>query len=1258
MVVKASDKLHMGPWLQIQQSGTGGEPCHFTLLMRTVKPGFQPRVPSDTYLQHATRDEWLGFIMERLECGSAFLPLVPLGAGAGGAGGSAPQPASSIAADVSVAPAASDWHSPELKQLLQAMGKLDFLSMAIAPDMPKKADYQPVIDSFTQALLLALPSKEYQSRMAAAASTAGMASSQPGSSEPTSHGAAIATSAHRSIAQPASWLQLLRQASWVPTGNYAPPKAPQELAVFNAATRAVFGESRGNGPFATGSLRNIDQVLQLLGCPTEPSVQLVVANLRDISDAREVKEPKTSLWDDFAAQEEEGEEAAMEEADDGQETPDYLKSGLARSARKVKTAKFSSGAKCVLVEGLAPFQESLLPMYTYLAAQLQDGSQDTKQALAGQLSTLPVIGPLEAIVRNVGGGVEELGALPKMRKGRNYVATAPADDLCWDDPEREVLFHTATLKYCFPLEVWPLLQAAGVHASPPPKALFERHLEVYHEAASHSRAQQALVALSKLGALLLAEQQQAANKQAASGPTPTQPRAPALQHLDKRPLKLHLPLQAKLLSAAGRMTLPVLDGTLGMGHMWVSLLAAKGSQVQPPQLVVCPPLEELEGPWEGDAPWTEKWYELATLAPPPYLHVIVPGRVLTKISDGWSKPGLKHILELAGVQQASKLIRRVLAVGTPGSMQPLSAAALGLAPQKQPQAGPAPAVLEDRQLVEMLACALPAVQRCLQGRLGMISDIHPDTLSGLRSMRVVMVQNMVSAIKVSGIPQAPENLLLGAEPWQAALCSVNPEAASSSQREGDGRTIREDTGAKEVPRIRTSQGSTPKEQWLLLYSVPRLSVQAWSGLKKAQLRDIATPLARALLGHQRPAPLGDPQVFSAEPGSAAQAEQELRAVNFLADLLKAGLDALAAGSSYASIQALMERMADDEGLPPLSDRQPRLQLQVPAHKVPLIASGMTSVPKPPPKASSIAPGAAEQSVRAETNRATGQQEPWAADQQQRLGVQGGRQLRELDDGTYDSSPWQSASVGGSSLYESADNGRVPARSLRAREVQSWVFSQPSLAGVQAGTPQPGADPGRSPRQAQAGDNHVKVDLGPSVVGRQLSEAGRQLPKSERGVSATVLKEIGNWGEHLAYRYLRHALQDASDGSARPGGRSQRGPAAALRRSQPSQPGSTSTRVTWVNQREESGLPYDIKVEQVQGSRVVSTQYIEVKTTVAPVSIDVHITKNEMDAAMEHREQYMLALVTRAGTEEPGLEFIKDPVELWQSRQAEVRMRIL
>ncbi|KAF5840905.1 hypothetical protein DUNSADRAFT_15105 [Dunaliella salina] len=101
---------------------------------------------------------------------------------------------------------------------------------------------------------------------------------------------------------------------------------------------------------------------------------------------------------------------------------------------------------------------------------------------------------------------------------------------------------------------------------------------------------------------------------------------------------------------------------------------------------------------------------------------------------------------------------------------------------------------------------------------------------------------------------------------------------------------------------------------------------------------------------------------------------------------------------------------------------------------------------------------------------------------------------------------------------------------------------------------------------------------------------------------------------------------------------------------------TPVRIIWCNEQQESGLPFDLKVQTLDANdntKVTSTRYIEVKASMAHDNKLFRVTQQEMEFAAKAGPLYTVARVTGAGSQKPQLAFTTNPYRLWEEKQLDV-----
>jgi len=87
-------------------------------------------------------------------------------------------------------------------------------------------------------------------------------------------------------------------------------------------------------------------------------------------------------------------------------------------------------------------------------------------------------------------------------------------------------------------------------------------------------------------------------------------------------------------------------------------------------------------------------------------------------------------------------------------------------------------------------------------------------------------------------------------------------------------------------------------------------------------------------------------------------------------------------------------------------------------------------------------------------------------------------------------------------------------------------------------------------------------------------------------------------------------------------------------------------LSWLNQAEESGQPYDFEARLEDGS----VEYWEVKSTPSPRKNEFPISEHELQFALQNRERYRLLHVQQAGSRAPKASVFSDPVGSMEAGQ--------
>jgi len=115
-------------------------------------------------------------------------------------------------------------------------------------------------------------------------------------------------------------------------------------------------------------------------------------------------------------------------------------------------------------------------------------------------------------------------------------------------------------------------------------------------------------------------------------------------------------------------------------------------------------------------------------------------------------------------------------------------------------------------------------------------------------------------------------------------------------------------------------------------------------------------------------------------------------------------------------------------------------------------------------------------------------------------------------------------------------------------------------------------------------------------------------------------EVGRWGEQFVHSYLRDKFENASGGDA-------------------------GKRVVWVNEHEETGFQYDLRIENEASGEVEA--YVEVKTTAAKDKCFFEMSYREWTFAQKEGNRYVIFRVSNAGKSDVELCSITNPFRQWK-----------
>eukprot|EP00930_Biecheleria_cincta_P037131 TRINITY_DN25473_c0_g1_i1.p1 TRINITY_DN25473_c0_g1~~TRINITY_DN25473_c0_g1_i1.p1 ORF type:complete len:547 (+),score=141.40 TRINITY_DN25473_c0_g1_i1:87-1643(+) len=124
------------------------------------------------------------------------------------------------------------------------------------------------------------------------------------------------------------------------------------------------------------------------------------------------------------------------------------------------------------------------------------------------------------------------------------------------------------------------------------------------------------------------------------------------------------------------------------------------------------------------------------------------------------------------------------------------------------------------------------------------------------------------------------------------------------------------------------------------------------------------------------------------------------------------------------------------------------------------------------------------------------------------------------------------------------------------------------------------------------------------------QSGNDMPKEER-------QQVGYWGEKFVYTYLRKKLE-AEDGGKR---------------------------VVWVNEVEETGFQYDLRIEDSSSGSIEA--YVEVKTSRSRDKQFFEMSYKEWVFAQKEGNRYVIFRVSNAGRDDVELCSIANPFRQWK-----------
>ncbi|GAX75620.1 hypothetical protein CEUSTIGMA_g3064.t1 [Chlamydomonas eustigma] len=186
---------------------------------------------------------------------------------------------------------------------------------------------------------------------------------------------------------------------------------------------------------------------------------------------------------------------------------------------------------------------------------------------------------------------------------------------------------------------------------------------------------------------------------------------------------------------------------------------------------------------------------------------------------------------------------------------------------------------------------------------------------------------------------------------------------------------------------------------------------------------------------------------------------------------------------------------------------------------------------------------------------------------------------------------------------------------------------------------------------------VKTAMLPTAIATKLLATSQRLEKQQQRYgrqqdnawSSEQRLQVGRWGEELAFYLLQEAVSEGRLDQLLPGIAAVCPALLDKRQEQPS--------VLWMNEREESGQPYDLAVVDKSGRAAARGQviaYVEVKTSRAQHKDVFEISKGELAFAEREGKRYYVLRVWRhhgaAETAPARVQAFRDPVALWQQKK--------
>ncbi|XP_041376442.1 protein NO VEIN-like isoform X2 [Gigantopelta aegis] len=168
-------------------------------------------------------------------------------------------------------------------------------------------------------------------------------------------------------------------------------------------------------------------------------------------------------------------------------------------------------------------------------------------------------------------------------------------------------------------------------------------------------------------------------------------------------------------------------------------------------------------------------------------------------------------------------------------------------------------------------------------------------------------------------------------------------------------------------------------------------------------------------------------------------------------------------------------------------------------------------------------------------------------------------------------------------------------------------ASPIPASNKRGPPESDTELGISPKRPVYFRDPVWTESDSELIYEELG-SGSTLKLPEMPVQSDAdkptMQVIGRWGEHLVHNYLLQQREVNLD----------------------------ITRIVWVNEAEESGLPYDFEIVIIDGEDEKSV-FVEVKSTLLDTKQQFAISAREIQFAIKHKDAYQIYRIFNAGKDD-------------------------